>query len=507
MSTCAQCGHQNAKHYRFCLGCGAELPQLRDEEEAAPKARRRSSLRDAFSSAEPAARPAALISAAPDAVYEEAPAVMGLPLPAALDPALDPALDSALDSALPPLTAEDDLPPPLPAFEAPSEPAPAALAELMGAGGGALDLPFDFRFQDQPSAQESPAQEAPAQESPAQESPAPKPPALQPQDDAAPAARAPQRAEEAEETYELSSSSLAAARDARPAAPAVTPAAALSPAPPAPAVSVRAAAQAPRVCKHCFAVVPKGFAFCGGCGTRYDEDLRHEPAHHTPPPLGVPAKTAETQYLRLVHIHPDGSEGEALSLNIKQATLGRDYPWPIFQRDPYLSPKHVTFFFQGQSVYLRDEGGLNGTFVKLKGTAELHSGDLFRAGQQLFRFERIKPGRGAPSTDGTRRLGSPTYQTWGRLAHVVGHGELGRAWMLSDSTLDIGRVRGAITFEQDRFMSGAHCTLSFAEERATLTDKGSTNGTFLRVQGNVPLSQNDLVLLGQQIFRVDLGLV
>jgi pSer/pThr/pTyr-binding forkhead associated (FHA) protein len=165
----------------------------------------------------------------------------------------------------------------------------------------------------------------------------------------------------------------------------------------------------------------------------------------------------------------------------------------------------VTFFFKGQSAYLKDEGGLNGTFVKLKGTAELKHGDLFRAGQQLFRYEELNQGRAAQAMDGTRRLGSPVYQTWGRLAHVVGHGEIGEAWMLSEATVDIGRVHGAITFSKDRFMSGSHCSMSCTEGRATLTDRGSTNGTFLRVHGTVPVSHNDLILLGQQIFRLDLG--
>ena len=25
---CPQCGHQNAKHYKFCLECGAEIPSV-----------------------------------------------------------------------------------------------------------------------------------------------------------------------------------------------------------------------------------------------------------------------------------------------------------------------------------------------------------------------------------------------------------------------------------------------------------------------------------------------
>ena len=269
---------------------------------------------------------------------------------------------------------------------------------------------------------------------------------------------------------------------------------------------VRASAQSLRICGHCSAVVPKGFAFCGGCGTRYQEKLADEPINLTPPPLDSPSKS-DSHYIRLIHIHQDGSEGDDLSLNIKQITLGREYDWHIFKNDHYLSPSHTTIFFQDGVAYIKDEGGLNGTLVKLKGTAELNHGDFFRAGQQLFRFERLRNLKGAHDPEGTRRLGSPFYQLWGRLCHIVGQGEIGQAWLLQEPKVELGRVRGQITFDQDRFMSGKHCALEFAQDRATLTDNTSTNGTFLRVQGTIPLAQGDLILLGQHIFRIDLGVV
>ena len=40
--------------------------------------------------------------------------------------------------------------------------------------------------------------------------------------------------------------------------------------------------------------------------------------------------------------------------------------------------------------------------------------------------------------------------------------------------------------------------------RFFLQDTGSTNGTYLRVKAEAILSQGDLVLLGQQLFRIDL---
>ena len=187
--------------------------------------------------------------------------------------------------------------------------------------------------------------------------------------------------------------------------------------------------------------------------------------------------------------------------------MGRNSSWHIFQKDLYLSPKHATFIFKNNDLYIRDEGGLNGIFIKIKGTTELKHGDQFRVGQQLLCFERLRNLPGLQSPDGTRTLGSPFYEVWGRLCHIVGQGQIGQAWLLQEPQAELGRVHGQITFTKDRFMSGRHCLIHFMPNHVTLTDLESTNGTFIRIQGSVPLVQGDLVLLGQQIFRVDLGYI
>ena len=38
-----------------------------------------------------------------------------------------------------------------------------------------------------------------------------------------------------------------------------------------------------------------------------------------------------------------------------------------------------------------------------------------------------------------------------------------------------------------------------------LSDLGSTNGTYIRIKEETALASGDFVLLGQQLFRVDLG--
>ena len=153
-------------------------------------------------------------------------------------------------------------------------------------------------------------------------------------------------------------------------------------------------------------------------------------------------------------------------------------------------------------MVLKDLGGVNGIFVKLTRPTPLQFGDFFRAGQQLFCLEKVSSSGSQSSSNQTKTLGSPLYESWGRLCHIIGGGHIGRAWLLHGDEMKLGRVRGEIIFDQDRFMSSSHCALKRHGDHITLYDQGSTNGTFVRIQNEVVLQNQDLILLGQKIFRI-----
>jgi pSer/pThr/pTyr-binding forkhead associated (FHA) protein len=210
---------------------------------------------------------------------------------------------------------------------------------------------------------------------------------------------------------------------------------------------------------------------------------------------------------RLVVIHPDGTEGDTFSLGHNETTIGRSHPAPLFAEDPFLSPRHATFYFVKGQLFARDEGSLNGVFVRIKAEVELFHGDYFRIGQQLLRFEEmaqvrpVMPGAG----DGTMVMGSPLRGAWGRLSSIVALNTPATVWVLRRPEEQLGRERGDITFPEDGFVSGAHCKLAARDSRFFLQDLGSTNGSYLRVKAEGILSQGDLILLGQQLFRVELN--
>ena len=59
-------------------------------------------------------------------------------------------------------------------------------------------------------------------------------------------------------------------------------------------------------------------------------------------------------------------------------------------------------------------------------------------------------------------------------------------------------------FPDDVFVSGTHCRLKYRDRVCLVEDLGSTNGTYIKRTGRFRLKSQDFILLGQQLFRVEL---
>jgi pSer/pThr/pTyr-binding forkhead associated (FHA) protein len=218
-------------------------------------------------------------------------------------------------------------------------------------------------------------------------------------------------------------------------------------------------------------------------------------------------KAAERALGRLVSLRPDGSPGEAVVLHEGENPVGRDAGVSFLATDRLLSPRHATFLFRGTRLYVRDEESLNGVFLKLRGERELQSGEIFRIGQQLLRFEDVRDIEVLiPSPPGEEAyvLGSPDHGYWGRLSQIVTRAQLGNVYLLSGNEVTLGRERAQITFAFDGFVSATHAALVRRGDRVVLVDRGSSNGTYVRLTEESALQYGDLVLLGQNLLRVEL---
>ena len=282
-----------------------------------------------------------------------------------------------------------------------------------------------------------------------------------------------------------------------PATPAPKPQPTTAPAPaPAPAPEpAPAAAAAPDAtnCSSCGARIQPGFAFCGACGT--------------PVPGAAPAAPPVTGFAkdsaRLVLIQPDGTEGGTVEIPTSEVAVGRD-AGGFFGQDAYLSPRHAVFKSnRGETVTVRDEGSLNGVYVKVapQNPQEIRSSDVFRIGQELILFEAVD--RGAPMADGTEKMGSPVEGLWGRLSLIVGKGRLGNSFPVGGDGIILGRERGNILFPEDGYVSGVHLRLYCEGKKFFIVDLGSSNGTYYKVNGRTNVKPGDFLLMGAQLFRVD----
>ena len=269
-----------------------------------------------------------------------------------------------------------------------------------------------------------------------------------------------------------------------------------------------AASAGPNSCPACGNPVPVDFKFCGTCGHRMP-GAGAGPQVSVAPPAAVSMRGATNQPVpsdgrpargALVVINPDGTEGGTFQLLEGATVVGRTHGSP-FSADAYLSPTHATFTFQGSSCTVKDENSLNGVYVKLKrdNPVKLADGDVFRIGQELIRFQALS----APQlVDGVEPMGSPNPGYVGRIALVIGRESFGNGYPVPPDGIHLGRERGDVIFPEDGYVSGLHCRIHYDGANCVLTDVGSSNGTFLRVRGSRTVVTGDLLLMGQQLFRL-----
>ena len=218
-----------------------------------------------------------------------------------------------------------------------------------------------------------------------------------------------------------------------------------------------------------------------------------------PQPAGLGQPLARPR-LSMTLIRPDGSEGGAHDLRPGENKLGRSFG-AVFENDGYLSPIHAQLDIRGPTALIRDLDSLNGVFVKMTQEEELSSGQIIRIGQELLRFELIATPE--PTADGTELMGSPNPGYWGKLTVIIGRDITGAAFPLLGESCTLGRERGDINFPDDGYVSGLHARISLRDGRVFLADLGSSNGTFIKVNGERTVGHDSYVLLGQQLVRLN----
>jgi ribosomal protein L40E len=301
-------------------------------------------------------------------------------------------------------------------------------------------------------------------------------------------------------------------------------------------------APAGKICGNCGAANPPAAKFCFDCGTPFfarKQEARPPPKverTELPPTIQIAAdlideeSTSETAPLAAdeavdsesvaepiedetpppfqasLIIEKGSAAGTAFALAHLENSLGSAGTRIELTDDAFIAPHAATLLFAEDRLLVRDEGSANGVFVKVRETAPLEAGDLFIAGERLFRYdgpfdldrggESDTPYLGAPRPPGVATV---------RITELLAGGKTGRTCHRSGPVIAIGKTGCDLNFSGDSLLAARHAEIRLGEEEsATLADLGQAPaGVFLRVKGTMDLQAGDILMVGEQQFRVE----
>jgi pSer/pThr/pTyr-binding forkhead associated (FHA) protein len=205
---------------------------------------------------------------------------------------------------------------------------------------------------------------------------------------------------------------------------------------------------------------------------------------------------------RVSAIARDGSRSADFVLVRDETRVGREVdPGEVrLDKDPFIAPLHAIFRFEGPQLVVKDPGTPNGVFLCLK-ERTLASGDELRIGRQRLRVEWMPQ---EPEQLADQPVwGSPDPGYSARVVQLLEGGVEGDVYPLKRGENLVGRGTGDVSFPHDGYVSSRHATITVADGSLSVKDLGSANGTFVRVNGQAAVTTGDLLLVGEQILRID----
>jgi pSer/pThr/pTyr-binding forkhead associated (FHA) protein len=300
-------------------------------------------------------------------------------------------------------------------------------------------------------------------------------------------------------------------------------------------------------CGHCGNTNASDVLFCQHCGTRLDgqrlpetgyldrsvpvtsnrstdrmiEGAAGAPAPLSPPnfggsrpPAGPSPLAAAVRGLqqpqpgfRLIVVHRDGTDGITYNLRGDQIDIGRTEGDLLFD-DPHLAARHARVVASLDGRVMSPLETRNGIYVRLRGPVDLQDGDHVLLGKQVLQFELVgEIERSArPAVEhGVVVFGTPVRPPWARLRQVTPAGVGRDVYHLTRPETVVGRESGDLVFSDDEFMSRRHAQIVYRNGKGILEDLASSNGTFLRLRGPHGLVSGDLIRMGDELLRFEIG--
>ncbi len=317
------------------------------------------------------------------------------------------------------------------------------------------------------------------------------------------------------------------------------------PPPPPPPVRTPEPPASEKPCASCGAMNPSAAKFCFDCGTPF---LKKPAPNPEPPPSiqvdaslqeevalaedvavdataesapvafdePVPAESVAEPILEeqpppfnvTVVIEKGPTQGAAFTLAHMENSIGATGTSIELGEDAFVAPHAATLAFVEERLVLRDEGTVNGVYVKVRESVPLEPGDMFIAGEHLLRYDGAVELPAAEPGD-TPVLGAPRPQgTAVRVVELLAGGRIGRTCHRAGPAIAVGRTGCDINFSSDAQLAPKHAEVRIGEDgSAALVDLGQgPSGVFVRVraQQHIELTSGDIVQLGEQLLRVEI---
>ncbi len=238
------------------------------------------------------------------------------------------------------------------------------------------------------------------------------------------------------------------------------------------------------VCKECSTPVPSGHKFCGRCGTAGPAEILNLQTKFFGA-MQAPGKA------RLILIRGDqGVDGLSYLLQGTEHVAGRQDAQILFPDDDWLSPRHANFIYRGEKLVVRDEGSVNGVYVRCASRRRFGGGDQFLCGEQVFRLESTPSDTSGPEPGpDLLLLVSEASEPVPRRADPARR--MATEWCTARARTPprIGREENDMNFPEDMYMSGNHARVEMSGDgKFKLVDAGSKNGTYVRINGEHELT-------------------
>jgi pSer/pThr/pTyr-binding forkhead associated (FHA) protein len=276
-------------------------------------------------------------------------------------------------------------------------------------------------------------------------------------------------------------------------------------------------------CSKCGMRVSEKTKFCPNCGNRiqkinenFEVETKVGPTHSGKPPPqqqhgNKPGRSTlffggamQAARAKLTLIRGDGEDGVSFTLAGRDHHAGRGECPISFPDDPFLSPTHANFVYQNNQLIVRDEESLNGVFVRISDSVPLSPGATVLIGEQVLTISPAPQPEDLPDHEGTYFSASMARPASLEIRQNLRGGQLGWVYRPSGDVVSLGREGNDINFPDDPFISGRHAELRISSGVLSVSDLGSRNGTFVRIEKERLLKHGDYVFLGQQLLRVEI---